>query len=197
LHVSILDYGVGNIYSLQAALRREKAQPQLVTDVHDSSKADALLLPGVGSFKEVAEHLPRAEILEIAKSGKPVIGICLGLQLFFDKSDEGPGEGLSVLPGRVKRLPSIVKVPQIGWNILKIQKTSELVEGLADNSWVYFLHSYYPPLGGDWVVATTEYGVEYPTLIEQKNFLGAQFHPEKSGKAGRIVLRNILRLIRR
>ncbi len=188
---------MGNLYSLQAALERENVQAQLITDVHDSITADALLLPGVGSFKEVAEHLPRAEICEIAKSGKPVIGICLGLQLFFDRSDEGPGKGLSVLPGRVKRLPSIVKVPQIGWNLLKIQKPSELTEGVTDNSWVYFLHSYYPPLGGDWVVATTEYGIEYPTLIEKKNLLGTQFHPEKSGNAGRIILRNILRLVRR
>jgi glutamine amidotransferase len=188
---------VGNLYSLQAALERENVQPQLITEVHDSTKSDALLLPGVGSFKEVAERLPRAEIREIAKSGKPVIGICLGLQLFFDKSDEGPGRGLGVLPGRVKRLPSIVKVPQIGWNLLKIQKSSELIEGVADNSWVYFIHSYYPPVGGDWVVATTEYGIEYPTLIEQENFLGTQFHPEKSGNAGRIILRNILRFVRR
>lgn len=165
--------------------------------MREAEEADALILPGVGSFKEVAEHLPRAEILDIAKSGKPVIGICLGLQLFFDGSEEGPGRGLSIFPGRVKRLPSVVKVPQIGWNLLRIRKPSELVEGIADNSWVYYVHSYYPPTGGEWVIATTEYGVEYPSLIEQKNLFGTQFHPEKSGNAGRILLRNILRHVRK
>jgi glutamine amidotransferase len=132
----------------------------------------------------------------MAHDGKPLFGICLGLQLFFDRSDEGPGEGLGLFPGRVKRLPSTVKVPQIGWNILKIKRSNEFVEQLSDEAWVYYVHSYYPSTQGKWVIATTEYGLEYPALVAEKNILGTQFHPEKSGSAGRAILRNFLRSIR-
>ena len=197
MHVSILNYGVGNLYSLQAALKREGAEPQVITNIRRAKTADALLLPGVGSFREAARKLPRNEIREIVKGGKPLIGICLGLQRFFDNSEEGRGKGLGLFPGRTKRLPATVKVPQIGWNVLKIVGDTDLVEGISDNSWVYYVHSYYPETQGDWVAATSTYGVEYPTLIAQKNIFGAQFHPEKSGTTGRKLLQNFLQLVRK
>jgi len=197
LRVSIFSYDVGNLYSLQVALKQEGVEPQLTNNIRKAKAADALLLPGVGSFREGARKLPRDEIRDMARDGKPLFGICLGLQLFFDRSDEGPGEGLGLFPGRVKRLPSTVKVPQIGWNILKIKRSNEFVEQLADEAWVYYVHSYYPSTQGEWVIATTEYGLEYPALVAEKNILGTQFHPEKSGSAGRAILRNFLHSIRK
>ncbi len=197
MRISIFNYGVGNLYSLQAALKREGVEPYLASDIRRASDADALLLPGVGNFSEAARKLPLDEIRDLVRSGKPLLGVCLGLQLFFERSDEGPGRGLCLLPGRVKRLPSIVKVPQIGWNVLKIKHHNGLVAGLPDRSWVYYVHSYYPVTRGPWVIATSEYGLEYPSLIANKNIFGTQFHPEKSGSTGRTILRNFLRLIRK
>ncbi len=197
MRICVLNYGVGNLYSLQAALKREKVDAQLIADVRKARSADALLLPGVGNFREVAGKVQREQVRDLAMGGKPLIGICLGLQLFFENSEEGSGKGLALFPGQVKRLPARVKVPQIGWNTLKIRNPDELVDGIADGSWVYYLHSYYPETRGDWVVATSEYGVQYSTLIACKNMFGSQFHPEKSGKTGRTILRNILRLVKR
>jgi glutamine amidotransferase len=197
MQVYILSYGVGNLYSLETALKRENADTRLITDVRKTRSADALLLPGVGNFTEVARKIQRQEILDLAKNGKPLIGICLGLQLFLEGSEEGPGRGLGLFPGKAKRLPRTVKVPQIGWNTLTVSNENEVLDRIENNSWVYYLHSYYPETDGDWVVATTKYGVEYPTLITRKNLFGAQFHPEKSGRTGRRILRNILRLIKR
>jgi len=197
VRVSIFNYGAGNLYSLQAALKREGVEPHLITDVRGANDADALLLPGVGSFPEATKKLPMNEIRDLARAGKPLLGVCLGLQLFFERSDEGPGRGLCLLPGSVKRLPSTVKIPQIGWNVLKIKHQSEFVAGVLDESWVYYVHSYYPATRGRWVVATSEYGLEYPCLVAHKNIFGTQFHPEKSGSTGRAILHNFLRLIRR
>jgi len=197
MRISIFNYNVGNLYSLQVALKRECVETQLIRDIRKAKTADALLLPGVGSFQEVARVLPNDEIRDMVREGKPLFGICLGLQLFFDHSDEGPGKGLSLFPGRVKRLPSDVKVPQIGWNTVNIRKRNEYVEQLPNEAWVYYVHSYYPPTQGDWVTATTEYGLEYATIVAEKNILGTQFHPEKSGTAGRIILRNFLQSIKK
>lgn len=197
MRVCILNYGVGNLYSLRAALRRENVDTQLIRDVRRARPADALLLPGVGNFREVARRIQREEIRELAKNGKPLIGICLGLQLLLGSSEEGPGKGLGLFPGQVKRLPPNVKVPQIGWNTLSLTNPNELVDGIPNGSWVYYVHSYYPETRGDWVVATSDYGVEYPTLIAHGNVLGSQFHPEKSGQTGRRILRNMIRLVKR
>jgi glutamine amidotransferase len=197
LRVSIFNYGVGNLYSLQVALKRENVEAQLTDKIRKAKGTDALLLPGVGSFREAARKLPRDEIRDMAREGKPLFGICLGLQLFFDRSEEGPGKGLGLFPGRVERLPSTVKVPQIGWNTMKIKEHNEFVEELPDEAWVYYVHSYYPSTQGRWVSATTKYGLEYPALVAEKNILGTQFHPEKSAGAGLTILRNFLGSIRR
>jgi glutamine amidotransferase len=117
------------------------------------------------------------------------------MQLFFAESEEGPGRGLSLLPGRVRRFSGRVKVPQIGWNKLRVVRWTGLTEGLPEESWVYYLNSYYPETEGRWVVATSRYGRDFPSVIEQENIVGTQFHPEKSGKTGALILRNILRVV--
>jgi glutamine amidotransferase len=176
---------------------KEGVQPRVTKNVSDLTESDALLLPGVGSFTQATKKLPVTEVLDLVHTGKPLLGICLGLQLFFEESEEGQGKGLSLLPGSVKRLPNSVKIPQIGWNTLKMRNYSELTDGLPDESWVYYVHSYYPATKGSWVTATSEYGIEYPCLISWKNVFGTQFHPEKSGRTGRMILQNLLRAIKR
>jgi glutamine amidotransferase len=197
LRISIFNYGVGNLYSITAALLREGATPRITKDVKLVRDSDAILLPGVGSFTQATRMLPAQEIREAVDSGTPVLGICLGLQLFFRGSEEGPGRGLDLLPGHVRRLPDTVKVPQIGWNTVKIRNADELLDGVPDESWVYYVHSYYPSTRGRWVAATTRYGVEYPCIVTSKNLFGTQFHPEKSGNTGRRILRNFLKVARR
>ena len=197
LEISIFNYGAGNLYSIQAALRREGVRPRITKDAKRVRSSDALILPGVGSFTQATGRLPIEEIRETIRAGKPVLGICLGLQLFFRSSEEGPGVGLDLIPGSVKRLPDGVKVPQIGWNTVMIRKSSELVDGISEGSWVYYVHSYYPSTRGQWVAATSRYGVDYPCLVASKNIFGTQFHPEKSGISGRKVLQNFLKIARR
>ena len=160
-------------------------------------EADALILPGVGSFDQASKVLPMVRLSDQIKSGKPVLGICLGLQLFFSGSEEGTRKGFSLLEGRVKRFPSSVKVPQIGWNTLDVSRSARLVEGVPTNSWVYYVNSYYPETRGRWVAATSKYGVEFPALVEDGNIFGTQFHPEKSGPAGRTILQNFVRAVKK
>ncbi|HUH99916.1 MAG TPA: imidazole glycerol phosphate synthase subunit HisH [Nitrososphaerales archaeon] len=198
MRIEIFNYGAGNLFSIQAALRKEGAKTALTKDGKRIDQADAIVLPGVGSFNQAAKVLPMRKIREAVDSGKPLLGVCLGLQLFFSKSEEGPGRGLSLFPGEVKKFDSAAsKVPQIGWNTLNVKKEVDLTEGLPDESWVYYVNSYYPATKGKFVVATTTYGVEFPALVNDKNVYGTQFHPEKSGDAGRRVLQNFLRAVRR
>lgn len=198
MRIEIFNYGAGNLFSIQAALKKEGAKTSLTKDGKDLREADAIVLPGVGSFNQAARALPMRKIRDAVDSGKPLLGVCLGLQLFFSKSEEGPGRGLALFPGDVKQFrASGVKVPQIGWNTLKVRRESVLTEGLDDESWVYYVNSYYPATKGSWVVATTDYGVEFPALVSAKNVHGTQFHPEKSGEAGRKILQNFLRAVRR
>jgi imidazole glycerol-phosphate synthase subunit HisH len=198
MRIEIFNYGAGNLFSIQAALQKEGAKTSLTKDGKGIEKADAIVLPGVGSFNQAAKMLPMRRIRDAVDSGKPLLGVCLGLQLFFSKSEEGNGRGLSLFPGEVRKFrASGVKVPQIGWNTLTVRKGSELTEGLEDEPWVYYVNSYYPSTEGKWVVATTKYGVEFPALVSQKNVYGAQFHPEKSGEAGRTILRNFLKAVKR
>ena len=197
MRFTVFNYGAGNLYSIQAALRKEGVTPRLSRTGEGIPEADALVLPGVGSFDQAAGALPMERVRDVIRSGKPVLGICLGLQLFYASSEEGSAKGLSLLRGTVRRFPSTVKVPQIGWNTLAIKRQSELTEGVLDGSWVYYVNSYVPRAEGASVGATTTYGVEFPALVAQGNICGAQFHPEKSGAVGRRVLQNFIRTVKK
>ncbi len=176
------------------------ANPTIATINDLQNDIDGLILPGVGSFTEAMENIGslKKKILSIADSGVPILGICLGMQIFFKKSEEGKGEGLDLMPGRVVKLPKQVKIPHMGWNNLRIVKNNEIIEGLADNSYVYFVHSYHPlPSRKDVIVTETDYGLKFPSMVADENLYGTQFHPEKSGEAGQIILENFVKLVKR
>ena len=200
MNVTILDCGVGNLFSLKCALQRIGVNPIIATVNELQNNIDGLILPGVGSFTEASENIGKhkKKILGIVNSSIPVLGICLGMQIFFKESEEGRGEGLDLIPGRVVKLPKQVKIPHMGWNNLRIVKNNEIIESLANGSYVYFVHSYHPlPLRKDVIVTETDYGVNFPSMVAHKNIYGTQFHPEKSGEAGQIILENFVKLIKR
>ncbi len=193
----IFNYGAGNLFSIRSALKKEGVASSVTKTGEGMKKADALVLPGVGSFDQACSKLPMSDLKDQIEGGKPVLGVCLGLQLFFASSEEGSREGLSLLDGVVRRFPPKVKVPQIGWNTLDVTRSSRLVEGVPTNSWVYYVNSYYPQTEGRWVAAKSTYGVRYPAMVEDRNIFGTQFHPEKSGSAGRKVLQNFIGAVKK
>jgi len=168
------------------------------TNKMDLTKADVIALPGVGSFTASLEKLNTVkETLQTkVAEGTPLLGICLGLQLFFESSQEGPGDGLAFFKGKVLELPKTVKVPHMGWNTLDIVKPNELLEGIADGTYVYFVHSLYPVPKDQAIVCTnTTYGITFTSAICSKNIYGTQFHPEKSGDVGLQILRNFAKTV--
>ena len=195
MRIGILDYGVGNLYSLSCALKKLKAEPEIVTSL-GSKKFDGIMLPGVGAFDAVTKALGknRQLILDAVEDSVPIFGICLGMQLMFESSEEGEGDGLAIFRGSVKQLPSTVKLPHMGWNVLDKKDNHTMLDGLKAKSWAYFLHSYYPePKDKKIVVATTNYGKDFTSAISYRNVFGTQFHPEKSGDMGSVILRNFLK----
>jgi glutamine amidotransferase len=163
-------------------------------------KADAIALPGVGSFSAAAGKLDavKTELVDAVKGGVPLLGICLGLQLFFPKSEEGAGTGLALFEGKNVCLPNTVKVPHMGWNTLRIVKQNELLDGVDDEAYVYFVHSLYPvPVDSGIVCTETAYGATFTSTIAAKNVYGMQFHPEKSGDTGLRILKNFARIVAR
>jgi imidazole glycerol-phosphate synthase subunit HisH len=196
----IFDYGVGNLLSLKTALEKTGLNATVGTSTAELSKADAIALPGVGSFTAALVKLDTVKETLKAKveEGTPLLGICLGLQLFFESSEEGPGRGLAFFEGRNIQLPSTVKVPHMGWNTLDIQKPNELLDGIASCSYVYFVHSLYPvPKDKSIVCTKTTYGTAFTSTIASKNIYGTQFHPEKSGDLGLKILKNFARTVRK
>ena len=199
--IAIVDYGVGNLFSLHSSLAAIGAESIVTGDAAAISKADAVILPGVGAFEDAAAKLREtglaAAVRGVAASGKPLLGICLGMQLLFEKSYEfGEHEGLGLLPGRVVPmagvLPAELKIPHIGWNALHLTpagKNSPLFANVADGEYVYFVHSYYATGCGDALLAVTDYGADLTAAVGQGNVLGCQFHPEKSGTVGLGILR--------
>ena len=198
--ITIFDYGAGNIFSLKSALERNGAENVEITyELKELSKYDGLVLPGVGNFDPAirsimssAKHLDRA-----IGCGMPVMGICLGMEMLFNRSEEGKLEGLKILDGDVVMLPkNKVKIPHMGWNNLQIKNgDSKLLRGIKDGAWVYFVHSYHAvPKDRRIVVATSDYGVSVPAVIEKSNLIGVQFHPEKSGDVGSIMIKNFIEL---
>jgi len=199
LSVVVFDYGAGNLFNITLALRSQGLDTEVVDSIPQTSEFDGLVLPGVGNFRPAISRLRqyRDRIAEAAKQGKPVLGICLGMQLLFESSEEGPAEGLGLVKGNVVRLPDSVKIPHMGWNRLNVTKPNGVLEGIGDGSWCYFVHSYYPHADESIVAARTEYGVVFPSVIEAEGLIGTQFHPEKSGKTGFALLRNFARILRR
>ena len=196
----IFDYGVGNLLSLKTGLEKAGLDASIGTSAKELAKADAIALPGVGAFTPAAAKLNSVKetLVNKIQSGTPILGICLGLQLFFEKSEEGPGNGLSLFKGKNVCLPNTVKVPHMGWNTLNIVKQNELFEGIAEGSFVYFVHSLYPvPVDKKIVCTQTEYGTTFTSAVVRKNIYGTQFHPEKSGDLGLKILKNFAKLVRR
>jgi len=194
----IFDYGVGNLLSLKTALEKAGLTTTIVTSAQDLVKADAIALPGVGSFTAASSKLDAVkEALQTKiKDGTPLLGICLGLQLFFEESEEGPGNGLALFKGKNVQLPKTVKVPHMGWNTLNFVQQNELFEGVAEGTYVYFVHSLYPvPKDKSIVCTTTEYGTTFTSAIASKNIYGTQFHPEKSGDIGLKILKNFVKIV--
>ncbi|WP_226676233.1 imidazole glycerol phosphate synthase subunit HisH [Rossellomorea aquimaris] len=206
--IGIVDYGMGNLFSVSKALERLNV-PYFISDVQEELlKADGLILPGVGAFKDAMNLLEtthlKETIMTFADRGKPLLGICLGMQLLFEESKEnGSTKGLSLLPGEVLHIPKqdsqgdAYKVPHMGWNLLRYQKNSPLLEGVTEG-YVYFVHSYYVHEGSkDVIVASADYaGVEIPAVVSRENIYGMQFHPEKSGELGMQLLENFTKRVK-
>jgi glutamine amidotransferase len=198
--IGILDYGVGNLFSLGKALERSETTPIIINSEESIKDIDAIIIPGVGSFDAALNNNKGQffNIVDRVKNGIPVLGICLGLQLFFEESEEGKRKGLGLLSGSVVRISKKLKIPHMGWNTIDIINENQLVENLESGNYVYFVHSYYPlPKRREVVVAETEYGDRMPCIIAFKNIYGTQFHPEKSGKVGQTLLQNFVKIIKR
>ncbi|TLX85805.1 MAG: imidazole glycerol phosphate synthase subunit HisH [Thaumarchaeota archaeon] len=198
--IAIFDFGAGNLFNLHQSLLRNGAQNvDIIRSLKDLKKYNGLVLPGVGNFDSAISSMRKDEIsLNTAiNNGMPILGICLGLEMLFYRSEEGLLDGLKVLEGEVLMLPKKkVKVPHIGWNNLLIVKgESNLLKGIPQDSWVYFVHSYHiEPKDENLIVAVTDYGSKLPVVIERLNLFGTQFHPEKSGKVGAHIMKNFLKI---
>jgi glutamine amidotransferase len=196
----IFDYGVSNLLSLKCALERVGFDVSVGLSEQALVSADAIILPGVGSFTFAAKKLEYTKevIQNKVTEGVPLLGICLGLQLFFEESAEGPGDGLALFKGKVIRLQGDLKIPHMGWNTLNLVKSCELFNGITDDTYVYFVHSLYPvPVDGSVVCTKTNYGISFTSAIVDKNVYGLQFHPEKSGDVGLKILQNFVKIVKR
>ena len=194
--VAIIANGGANIASLRFALDRLGASSQLTTDVDELRRAPRVILPGVGAAADAMERLHALGLAPVIPTlTQPVLGICLGMQLLFEGSEEGDTECLGIFPARVTRFPDRqgFPVPHMGWNQLVPQTGSPLTRGLGDDAYLYFVHSYAAPVG-PWTEAVTDYGGEFSALVRHANFHGAQFHPERSSRAGQRLLANFLAL---
>lgn len=200
--IAIIDYDAGNLRSVEKALEALGQQVIVTKDAETIRQAEKVILPGVGAFGDAMANLQRLGLVEViretAASGKPFLGICLGLQLLFEDSDETPGvPGLGILRGHIKRIPeqSGLKVPHMGWNNLELHHDGALFRGLPEHPYVYFVHSYYLEAEDpDIVTATAEYGVTIHASVQSGNLFACQFHPEKSSQIGLAILKNFAEL---
>jgi imidazole glycerol phosphate synthase glutamine amidotransferase subunit len=197
--ITIIDYGMGNLRSIENAFRYLRAKTKITDNPKEIEKAKKLVFPGVGNFGKAIKNLKRKGIIPAIKNsiqkGTPFLCICLGLQLLFKESAEAPGaKGLGIFKGKVLKFEK-VKIPQIGWNQLEIEKNSKILRGVKNKSFVYFMHSFYvEPIDKDIIVATSDYGKKFCSVIESKNVFGVQFHPEKSGKVGLKIFKNFIEI---
>jgi glutamine amidotransferase len=200
--IALVDYGVGNLHSAAKALDRAGADVRVVTAVADAGPGAAgLVVPGVGAYGACLEGLGTAggpaAVADWLAGGRPLLGICVGMQLLFEASEEGPVTGgVGALPGKVRRLGGGVKIPHIGWNQVTVRPGSRLFAGLPDGARFYFVHSYAPEPDGEAVAAVCDYGGRFAAAVESQNLFGTQFHPEKSGHAGLALLANFVNEVR-
>jgi glutamine amidotransferase len=192
--IAVLDYGIGNLRSAEKALQKVGADARLVSDPDVAAGAGAVVLPGVGAFGRCMAALRESGldrvVLDAHAGGRPVLGICVGMQLMYEGSEESPGvDGLGLLAGRLRRLPDGVKRPQMQWNVLSVRRDDPVFGGLGPEPWVYFVHSYAAPDGDD-VVATCDYGGPVVAAVGRDQLWATQFHPEKSGATGLRILAN-------
>lgn len=196
--IAVIDYGVGNLFSLVSSVKKVGAKAVVTSDPEVIKKADKLILPGVGAFGDAAEKLKGSGLFELVKSeagiGKPLLGICLGMQLLFEKSYEyGCHEGLGLIKGNIVPIKGAVdgkfKIPHIGWNALHITENSPIFKYINDGDFVYFVHSFYAETEDSALIATAEYGKELTAAVGKGNIFGCQFHPEKSGNVGLNILK--------
>lgn len=200
--IAIIDYDAGNIKSVEKALQKLGADVLVTKDAKEILRADKVILPGVGAFGDAMANLKKFEldkvIYEVVEKGTPFLGICLGLQLLFERSDETPGvAGLGILKGEILRIPDKedLKIPHMGWNSLHLQNEGRLFKGLSEQSYVYFVHSYYLKAEDEQIVkATTDYSVNIHASVEKDNVFACQFHPEKSSDVGLQILKNFVEL---
>ncbi len=199
--IALIDYGMGNLGSVNKALAAVGCQAQITDDPEVILNADGVVLPGVGAFDDCMTNLMDrgldVAVKEATSAGKPFLGICLGLQMLFDSSEEGGKvPGLGIIPGKVVRFTNDLKIPQIGWNQVQIKQQAPHLSDIPDGSWVYFVHSYYVVPEDDSVIATvTDYGYEFVSAIWKDNVFASQFHPEKSQAVGLKILENFARFV--
>jgi imidazole glycerol-phosphate synthase subunit HisH len=200
--VAVLDYGVGNLHSAAKALDRAGAEVRVVPTVEAAAGAAGLVVPGVGAYGACLSGLASAggaaAVAGWLEGGRPLLGICVGMQLLFEASEEGPvGDGVGVVPGKIRRLTGPVKIPHIGWDEVAVRPGSRLFAGLGDGTRFYFVHSYAPEPEGEAVAAVCDYGGQFAAAVEHGNLFGTQFHPEKSGRAGLALLANFVTQVSR
>ncbi|MFC1615943.1 imidazole glycerol phosphate synthase subunit HisH [Patescibacteria group bacterium] len=193
--ITIIDYNSGNLASVQNALKKLGFKSEISNDPKKISKASRIIFPGVGRASFAMEQLNKMQLDQIIKNSKvPFLGICLGLQLLADNSEEDKSNCLSIIPGNVKRFSNILPVPQIGWNKISIQQESSLFQDIPDQSYFYFVNSYFYQGRSEYILSTTSYGNEFASAIQKENFYATQFHPEKSGTIGLQLLNNFCKL---
>ena len=198
-YIAIVDYGAGNLMSVHNTLDYLGYENKIAASADVIKNAAGVILPGVGAFPDAMaalEHSGLTETVLKAAKEKPFLGICLGMQMLFEESDEvRPCKGLGLLPGRIERIETALKLPQIGWNALDILRPNAMTEGLENGSYVYFVHSFMAkPSDENDLAAVTDYGTRVPAMVARGNLFGCQFHPEKSGEVGLVMLRNFAKL---
>ena len=199
MKVAVLDYGIGNLFSIKRSLQKIGLNVEVTSSIK-GYEYDGIVLPGVGNFKAGVKNLSplREDIIRLTGSGVPLLGICLGMQLLFEESQESNGGGLALLRGKIIRLPKDVKTPHMGWNNLHIIADNEILDGIDERDYFYFVHSYYArPVDRSVIVAETEYGIRFASVVAEGNIYGTQFHPEKSGRSGCRILRNFMMIMKR
>jgi len=195
--IAVIDYGMGNLRSIHNALAKVGGNPVIVSDSNAllDADADAVVIPGVGAFGDAMRNLaPFADgLFDLVNSGTPLLGICIGMQVLFERSEESDAAGFGLIRGDVVRLPDGVKIPQMGWNELTLRSDTDLLAGIDDGDFFYFVHSYYcVPEDERVIAATTDYGVDMAAVVEKDNIHAVQFHPEKSSRKGLVILKNFV-----